>query len=92
MQTDTIERHPDGSINHDFYRKAAKRLRAQAVGTFPPGKRVLARALIATAMILGPVGALIAGPLAVAGIVQILKGDSSAAAAATTLRLAQRAR
>jgi hypothetical protein len=59
MPPDTIRRHPDGSVDIDFYRVKAGRLRARAIRGFfrkPFAKSALivAAALAVIAMFLGP--------------------------------------
>jgi hypothetical protein len=92
MQSEIIHRHDGGSIDHDFYRKGAARLRAETLLTFCPGKRNSGRTLFATAMTLAPAGALIILFLAMAGFVHVLNGGASTVLAINAPGLAEHAR
>ena len=60
MPPDTIRRHPDGSVDIDFYRVKAGRLRARAIrqvfrkASFARAALIVAVALAVIAMFLGP--------------------------------------
>jgi hypothetical protein len=57
---DDIRRHPDGSVDFDFYRRRAARLRSQAVREFlrtkarPLTKAIVAAVIVAVALCLMP--------------------------------------
>jgi hypothetical protein len=57
---DDVRRHPDGSVDVDFYRRRAARLRAQARHEFlqtkavPLTKAIVAIVIVATALWLAP--------------------------------------
>ncbi len=53
MQPTYIRRNPDNSIDHDFYRRRAARLRAKAMRAVVRGTAARIRPLIAVALLIG---------------------------------------
>jgi hypothetical protein len=53
MQPTYVRRHPDGSIDYDFYRRRAARLRSEKVRKSVRGMARMLRPLIAIALLLG---------------------------------------
>ena len=69
MQSETIRRHADGSIDYGFHQREARKLRAEARTELLKGWRGMVWPLMAVAVI--------AAPLASVGIVHELKGGSA---------------
>jgi hypothetical protein len=59
MQPDHVRRHADGSIDYDFYRRRAMRLRSEKIRKAVRGMAPMIKPLIAVALL---IGALIAMP------------------------------
>jgi len=55
MQPEYVRRNPNGSIDYDFYRRRAARLRAQRLGHFVRRTAAAIRPLVAIVLLIGAV-------------------------------------
>ena len=55
MQPEHVRRNPNGSIDYDFYRRRAARLRMDKISHFVSATMAMVRPLIAIALLIGTV-------------------------------------